>query len=313
MERIVAFLDLLGFKEFMSQDKEGAIRLLWNYETILAVKKIEDNIYPVASYKKELQKLAEKRSASSFEYFLPFSDSIIITSLETTPDLFLKQIGSFILETFLFTGREYKNKEYPTIVETTHIIDKGGGKFDKKIVKEQWFPTLFRGGVAFGDVEILEKCAVISGKAKKSYCVAGSAVIEAVTLEKKDRAPGLVFGESFYQKIDSDDIKNRYVCKENGYYKLLWPALHFIEENKPEGELEKFRDIFIPAVNLWKTYSHLSSADLYFNFLKLIIKSTFSFFKGKIKEEKIDLMINDQIARVGIEYKRFELLNYPCD
>lgn len=308
MERIVAFLDLLGFKEFMSQDKEGAIRLLWNYETILASKEIEDKIHPVESYQKELQKLAEKRSASSFEYFLPFSDSLIITSREEVADVFLKQLGDFILATFLFTTREYTKEGHPTIVDVTHIIDKGGGIFEKKVVKEQWFPTLFRGGISFGDAEVLEVGAIISKKVKESYCVAGCAVIEAVDLEKETRTPGLIFKDSVYKKIKDGDVKNRYVYKKGEYFELLWPALHFIEENKPEGELQKFSDIFVPAVNLWKAYSHLSCSDLYFNFLKLIIKSTYLFFKDKIGEESITVMIKGQIAATKIEYKTSELL-----
>jgi len=92
MIRAVAYLDLLGFKDFMSRDKEGAIRLIWNYEIIIGNKLIADGIHPVASYAGPLQKVAEKRSADKFDYFLPFSDSLAIVSKDSNVEIFLKQV-----------------------------------------------------------------------------------------------------------------------------------------------------------------------------------------------------------------------------
>jgi len=309
VERFVVFLDLLGFATFMSHDKEGAIRLLWNYETILATKKIEDNLHPVTSYEQSLQSLAEKRSINSFEYFLPFSDSLIVTSTAEEADVFLKQIGSFILDSFLFTARAYKAGGEATTVDMTHLVDEGNGSFRKIIVKEQWFPVLFRGGMTYGDAEVLEKTALYSGKAGSSYCVAGGAMIDAVILEKKYEGPGLVFNEFVYKKIRDKDFIARYVGTHDHAYELFWPGLYFIDGNNATTEKLKFAELFIPAVNLWKLYSHLECSPKYFYFIKLVIRSTFAFFKERLKEAEIEEMVRHYIVKEGIQAKVNELLD----
>lgn len=307
MNRAVAFLDLLGFKNFMSMDKEGAIRLIWNYELIIGTKLISVQKDPVSSYEKNLKVLAEARSADHFDYFLPFSDSLIIIAKNSDIEIFLKQIGSFLIEAFLLTAREYRNENQPTVVKMMHIIANENGQFTKQEVEEYWFPTLFRGGISFGDVESLEQCAIVSGKPSKSYGIAGSALIDAVQLETKVENPGVILHESICSKISDDNFKNKYILVENGLCQLLWPALHYIEGNSPETELLKFNDLFTPVVFLWKTYSHLRCAELYFNLLRLIVKSTSRFFKDLLSEEQIKFTIQGIINRLGIAYKSAEL------
>lgn len=97
MSKVVAFLDILGFGNHTNANVEEALELLSNYETIVSQKINDKNINPPESYEDDgLKELAKQRMVDSFEYFLPFSDSLIIQS--SVPNVFLPQVSRFLLD-----------------------------------------------------------------------------------------------------------------------------------------------------------------------------------------------------------------------
>ncbi len=77
MKKVVAFLDLLGFRRYLKGNPKEAGHLIESYNTIIDSRFMDK----VSSLKKDF-KYPEfsKFEIDSFEYFLPFSDSIFIMS-----------------------------------------------------------------------------------------------------------------------------------------------------------------------------------------------------------------------------------------
>lgn len=91
--KAVAFLDLLGFSNTVSNSADEALSMLESYNSIIHLGILDSKINPSESYSIELKELAKRHSTESFCDFLPFSDSIFITS-DNCSD-FLMQLGSF--------------------------------------------------------------------------------------------------------------------------------------------------------------------------------------------------------------------------
>ena len=62
MKKIVAYIDLLGFKQLTETDTYGAVKLIHYYKEVL------------------IRIIDRKLGSNAFEYFLPFSDSIFMVS-----------------------------------------------------------------------------------------------------------------------------------------------------------------------------------------------------------------------------------------
>ena len=77
-DKVVAYLDILGFGNHTYTNVEEALELLSNYQTIINQKIIDNDLHPPPSYSIELQELSKQNIVDSFEYFLPFSDSVFI-------------------------------------------------------------------------------------------------------------------------------------------------------------------------------------------------------------------------------------------
>ncbi len=132
-------MDLLGFSNYTQTDTNSALILLENQQLILNQKIADNKIHPEDSYHDEEEKLlAERCLIDSFEYFLPFSDSVFI--IATSPDKFVKQLSCFLLECFRLTADSYSNPEDEK--NPTEINNKGKVKIEK-IKEDDLIGSLF--------------------------------------------------------------------------------------------------------------------------------------------------------------------------
>lgn len=271
-EKIVAYLDLLGMSNRIRSNTEEAIQAYQTYHTILKTKIIDDKIHPPEKYEgKNLKDLAINTSVNSFESFLPFSDSIFISS--SNYQSFLQQLSSFLVDCFIYTSQIYEFPECSS--DPTLIVD--GTK------KEHIWPTLFRGGISIGECIPIQVIGILDKKPNEMPCLSGKAVVESVNLEHCIKGPRIIFNEATYKKFP-DEVKQYIVNTEKqNIYELLWPGFHYIKTNG-RSELKKFSALFTPAVNLWRFYNHTEYSEHYFRFMKLIVQST-----KKVFEEESDV------------------------
>jgi hypothetical protein len=309
--RIVCFIDLLGFRNCIHVDQMSALGLLAQPRIIMIQKITDGESHPVESYDLEcLKKIAGDHLTTSFEYYLPFSDSILITS--KNPDVFIKQISCFLLECFKLTSKAYNNPENPSdpteVTIKYHTIDNKGAiiLLDQK---EHWFPTAFRGGVCFGPAIPFKNKSIENYSPSEIQNISGTAIVEAVGLENSGKGPRLFCSKKF---IDFLDPSVKYLIaplKDNKNYEILWPSAIYLDGGDPNIELKSFDELFGPTVKLWQAFNHLEISLHYYNFIKLVVLSTIKYFKdkGMIKETKA--YIEKAIDNSDIAYKKNELLS----
>lgn len=311
-KKILAYLDLLGFKSFIEADQEGAFFPLDNIQMQLVTRLVERKIHPPRSYPNSaLRKLAQSYSVNSFEYFLPFSDSLIIIS--NRPSLFIRQLATLLVACFKYSAYEYKHPlkpEDPVKVMVKHIIQHEDGTFEKQEKEHSYFPALFKGGIVFDDVAIAEVISILHYKARKVQNALGRAVVKAVQLERNEEKGPRIFIEAHFLHILKDNsIRCLLIPAPNGTYELLWPAFLYKDTNSPALEILEFDTMFKPAVNLWKAYNHLSASIVYFNFLRLVVKSTLIYFAKRKFLGEAEKYIVASIRREGLDTKKAALLN----
>lgn len=300
-QQVVAYLDLLAFSSYVRENTEDALLTFNNYKTILEIKITDDLNHPVDSYRNPvLQNLASRHSVNSFNHFLPFSDSVFISSDD--PNLFLKQLGSFVLHCFRITSTQY---EYPSDPgNPTRIFHK---LKDNSILEENWYPALFRGGIAIGEAKSIELLGIVGGKPQRIANLAGKAVVKAVNLESKVKGPRIVFEKDLFDELD--DSTKIYVneIEGKGLYELLWPGFQYILENG-HSEIHNFYELFLPAVNLWKANSQTPYSDQYFSFIELVVTSTLKIFDANGHKDVAVSKVTEIIQEVGLLDKVVKLL-----
>lgn len=286
------FLDLLGFKYYVYKDIAGAIGLLNNYQTIIHTKiKVSQITSKEREEDAELRNLIEQGRLSSFDCFLPFSDSILIQS--SNPDLLIPQLSNLMRNTFLFTSHAYtipESLEDPSIVTMRTLGINEAGEVSATKSKAHWFPVMFRGGIAYGECHSLQINSLINGRLSTITNLVGKAVIEAVKIESSGiKGPRLVCTRSFYEVLQNKYRRHIIPYDRDGiFYEVLWPAFAYIDGNDVKLELSnQFEDLFMPAVNLWKAINHLDSGIHYYNFIKLIIQSTLHYFSANTSQLEI--------------------------
>lgn len=300
-EQTVAFLDLLAFSNHIRENTMDALLAFTTYRTILQTKITDDLVHPPTSYSNPiLQDLATRRSVNSFNHFLPFSDSVFISSDD--PNLFLKQLGSFVLHCFMFTSRQYQNPHDPS--NPTKVVHEFT---DKTFIEENWYPTLFRGGIAFGEAFPIELMGIVNSKPQKIGNLAGKAVVRAVALESKIKGPRIVFEKDLFEKLDKSTKTHVAETEVKGLYELLWPGFHYIPENG-ESEINSFYELFLPAVNLWKAYNHTAFSEHYFKFIELVVAGTLKVFDENGYKTTAVGKVTQMIKLQGLEHKTKQLL-----
>ena len=93
-QKVVAYIDLLGFSNCVMNNPEEAIMMLSHFNTILSTLNFEREVHPSEGYEPSLQGLARRTSNESFEHFMPFSDSVFLASANCSD--FVMQLGSFV-------------------------------------------------------------------------------------------------------------------------------------------------------------------------------------------------------------------------
>ncbi len=308
---VCAYLDLLGFKYFLDKDLEGALNMLYVSHT---------GIYNIL---REYRNIAERHSLTSFDYFLPFSDSIFIQS--SKPALFVDQLSCFLLDTFLYHAFPYSHSESqndPSKVTIDELSLDIGRNLTVNKKPAYWFPVIFKGGIDYGNCYCREIYSIKEGKLTLTPNLIGKSVVKAVSLEKEITGPRIICTQAFYEAARRDDNKNkldRYIVRmevaENKeiLYEIYWTAFHFSETNDCEFELiNSFEALFGPAVKYWKENNHLKCSLHYYNFLKLIVKSTLRFYSFEPAElGQARNHISCSLKREGLENKTDDLMDSP--
>lgn len=267
MKAIVAYLDVLGFSGYTEEDLDGAIRLLGHQEFILQQKLQDGKLYPPSKYPDpSLAAVAEAHLVDSFKLFLPFSDSIFIVS--ETPDKFARQLSHFLIECLLLIGHAYNDAEDPARPEAVKITEFPSGATRK----ERWYPPIWRGGLAFGELRVGGVTAVEDGKDLRVPNLAGLAVVKAVLAEKTCRGPRLLC-EAGFEKIFGADVQRYFRKVTDETNELLWPAFIYNLNNDPRNEMFEFIKVWSPALALWKSKRGHRAFEHYDEFLKLLVRS----------------------------------------
>lgn len=310
--KAVAYLDLLGFSNAVIRDTDEALSMLENYNSILQIGLSESIIHPSSNYSAELQDLARRNSIESFDDFLPFSDSIFITS-EDCSDL-LMQTGGFLEKTFHFTSHIYaspEDEQDPMAYHNIGMVDDGTGGLKAVDIPRRVPPTLFRGGVAYGDVEIITPIGILNKGKTRSYTLFGGAVVQAVGLEKKVKGPRIVFSKEVYSKLDQRaKLYCRLLPEDKNFYELLWPGMGYLLENRStfQNEFSHFYDMFTPAYNLWRFYKDKEVGVHYERFIELIVASAITIYNYAGMIDFALQQIEKAIAGKFSEHERMKIL-----
>ena len=283
-QKVVAYIDLLGFSNCVKNNSDEAIMMLSNFNTILGELNFERLMHPSAGYVLDLQKLARRTSNESFEHFIPFSDSVFITSTDCCN--FVMQLGSFVRKSFLFNANVFESLDNPDDPMASHYISVDTSDPDN--IRSVDIPcneraVLFRGGIAFGEVIETTPIGLFNNQKAQYNNLMGEAVVRAVKMEGIVKGPRLVFDQSVYEQLnDEAKLYVRLLPEKNSeeYYEILWPAMGYILENKNTFKLEinHFYEIFNPDYNLWNFYKKSDVAEQYESFLKLIVVSTIQIY-----------------------------------
>jgi len=306
-KKTVAFLDLLGFSNYVKNNLHGANLLLINYHAVIDNMEINTRNKVNPDNSAVLLELESRLRTTSFDQFLPFSDSIVISA--NNPDLFIKQLSSFLLHCFKTNSNQFLNPEVPhnpTIV-TSKNLDIRDQRLEMIDEKENWYPVLFRGGVSYNEYSEIISPAINDGEKVNFKNITGLSIVEAVKLEKKGKGPNIYLNKSFVDRLAQSSQK--YILEIEEGFKLLWPSFIFMDQNDLKREINKFDELFISATNLWKAFNHESFGIHYFEFIKLIIESTFRIYREKGLENFAKKYISKKIEEENIPKKKQVLLN----
>ena len=304
--RVIAFLDLLGFSNNTKLSSGFAANSIIDCNVILKDKYCDEKV--ILKQSGAIDDFSRNHLVTSFENYLPFSDSVFITSEK--PEIFIKQISNFLISCFKMNSDEYKkpiNKLEPRKIITTHFSVKNQKVVSEK-VEEYWFPLIFRGGVSYGEVIKLGIHSIQNYELKELFNLSGNPVINAVQYEKLGKGPRLFCGQEFVDSLPQNERQFIHPLKDC-ISEILWPMGIYFPCNDPKTEILKFRDMFIPVCNLWKAFNHLDFGNQYYSFLKLVILSTMKYFRNCSQEGLAVEFIEKEIENCQIEDKKSDLMN----
>ena len=251
MKKICCFIDILGFKEAVNNN--SAFDLLENYQGTFEIAEIINSIFNGNKY-------------TSFCDFIPMSDSLFITGKDT--NLFLKDLSTFLAETFLYNSGT-----------------------SKKI-------TLFKGAIAYDELETVQQKCKVNFQMNKQNNIVGKALNNAVLLDainKNNKGPRIFIDDTFYDQLKKDTIE-KYILVENNTKELLWPYYAFDSNNDFEMELKKYEiDWLVKSLELYNCYKNKTFSKCYEEFVNLVIKTAVQTakridFYDKIREEFISII-----------------------
>jgi len=305
-QQSVVFLDILGFKAYTGIDTVAAAQLLLDYNNAINTKLADMAQFPGAAYLDQgLRQLAQAGEVGSFEVFLPCSDSAFIISNQ--PDLLVRQVSRFLIDSFAFTSDAFahpENEADPTTVTIAEISPVG----IRRRFQERWFPLLFRGGIAYGDVLTLQVTGIGQNGRMNTTNLAGTAVVNAVGLEKTGKGPRLFSRADFYEQLNAES-RALFAQISADCYELLWPMLLYHDPNSPDADINHFSDLFLPAANLYQVFRRNADVEPHYReFLKLIIRATTRHFERHNWLESAQVHIRGRIAAYGLGEMEANLL-----
>ncbi|MGB3479400.1 MAG: hypothetical protein WBB67_09590 [bacterium] len=272
--RICAYIDILGFSDIVQKEISGALVLLTDFHETINMK-LSDMIIHKHHYDKHekdpnLRESFKRIIIDTFEYFIPFSDSVFI--IANNADMFVYQLSNLLYGSFMLGGHIYDN----------HYSKDKDDLLQANNSKRKWYPLLFKGGIAFGDCVPMKIKQIAGSKTVEIYNVLGTAVVEAVGLEKSIKGPRLFCTAKFYNCISNDDSRRIIVSSEiNNIYEVLWPMPHIIEKG-----VNGYKQLLEISINLWKHFNHKEYGFHYFKYVELIIKSILEAYRNDPEEMK---------------------------
>lgn len=314
--KLVAYIDVLGFSNAINQNIDDAISVLTRFNTISTQSIVGKKLHPISSYPPILQDLATRTSVDSFDSFIPFSDSVFISADDCSKGLI--QIANFVYESFRFNIDVYLHPDNildPTTSKSIGIAVNDQGKPIIRNLATHEPPVLFRGGASYGEAYHLEMSAIHDGEYSRVKSITGKAVVNAVRLEGKVKGPRIIFSGDVYNMLDKNTL---YYCRpipekiddENALYEILWPALAFIPENGYRFEFYKIYDILDAAINLWIPYrNNAEIVKQYESFIELTLASAIQVADKywNIKDHALALLERHMIER-NLNLKDFIIL-----
>lgn len=275
-QKICCYLDLLGFSMFTkSRDPYEYCGVLENYAQVLQQK--QNDFLTVSTY-------------VSFESFIPFSDGIFITTSIDKVDLFFRELSDFYTTCVRWNIDENifnQNSDDPFLYETIVLGT-------DQVIKRKHYPTLFRGGIAIGDVEYFsQKCIFPSfpnANVNDVPNVAGGGITAAVRLEETNGFSGgriLVSNDVIMQlSVETCQkyiLKNTYIKNDGTRKKIdagevLWANSLSETPNDKNFVFSEFVDFIRYFLRIYKYYDKTLSGDsrnricnVYSETLKMII------------------------------------------
>jgi hypothetical protein len=314
-DKIIAFIDLLGFKNYLLKGNPlYAYILLNDFHSALAVK-FQDQELPQRIGHKITQEKTEFLNAAigitSFDEYLPFSDSVFIAS--TNPDLFILQLSSLLLDAFMFTSDAFNREltaEEITKVTVRYPAVNSDGHVEIKEEEEVRYPILLRGGIVMGEAKVAEIPAIRDGIKSKNTTLVGPGVVYAYELEELHlKGPRMICDKTFVQSVNDETAKSLILPIEGSqYYEILWPAAYYFDASNDADIKNKIHTLLLQASNLWIAFRHLEYGVHYYQFVKLIVRSTINYFKNSDKYEIIIKMVEDEIDRCSLSNYKQDLL-----
>ena len=292
MDKVAAYLDLLGFSEAVKQDLNDAVGMLSGYQTIVS--------QMVSATQSHGATHLQQFGIGSVDSLMPFSDSIFMTSKD--PDLFVKQLSRFLLDSFQMHADLYANPENPTDpIEVTEYLIKPGTAQPTPILA-RWRPILFTGGISFGDVVDLGMNSIVTGQANLHTIVAGIAIVRAVGLEKKrGKGPTIQCDDQFVAQLQASVIK-KYIqhLPSKRIYRLFWTNALYNEQDEFSHFQQEFDQLFLAACNLWKAYKSETYGEYYAELMIQLINGTKHYFDGQPCQQHVDQHLLKQMQNIGI-------------
>lgn len=286
MKKIVAYIDLLGFKQLTETDTYGAVKLIHYYKEVL--NRIIDR----------------KLGSNAFEYFLPFSDSIFMVSNKDVSE-FLKQFAGFLIDSFIINIDLYihpKRIEYPTLLKIPQI---SFSDTSKPRVYFHSYPVLFRGGLVYEKIEVIETPMIANNKITKMHNLTGKGVVLAVGLEKKGKGPRIFTDKYFYLTVP-DSLKYCFFKDEKvEHYEFLWTAIYFNHRHSTEDISKLLSAVY----NLWRAFNHFDYGIHYYEMIRLVIRGAIASFKNMNKKEVAFTEIKTFCQKKQIYSKIKDLIN----
>lgn len=329
MKRYVAFLDALGFATHVGENLEGAMNILVDANMVIKTRLFDAS---KKDHPETIKYLAKRHSVEAFESYLPLSDSIFIVGRDAND--FIEQLSSFLCDCFhsnlhLYTHPD--DKDNPTkYVQTVYKI----GSQDVAVREARAFPTIFRGGIAYGDVAYVDAISIfrnedILSSQEKGFLkgfgsktgigttlnIAGNAVVNAVMLEQcGGKGPKLYIDENTYQALS--DYNKKFVLidkvfdKENNHtYEVkhfLWTAYFPIVSNGIDIGWNECSNLLRGVLNLLNMYAEKPDlATQYSEFANIVIQGFIKAFENDAGKMKIN--IEQLLAENGIDSSQFSI------